>query len=83
MVLVALAVVGGPLSSWLLRDWTPFERLHGWVGVTAALLFLAAGVAGRRLECGRSRAFDAHAWLGLAALAAGALTFATGFDLLP
>lgn len=83
VALVALAVVGGPLSSWLLRDWTPFERLHGWVGITAAVLFLAAGAAGRRLERGRSRAFDAHGWLGLAALAAGALTFATGFVLLP
>lgn len=83
VALVALALVGGPLSSWLLRDWTPFERLHGWLGLLAAGLFLASAALGHRIEEGKGRSFDAHGWLGLAAMAAGALVFATGFVLLP
>jgi hypothetical protein len=83
VALVALAVLGGPLSSWLLRGWTPFERLHGWVGLCAAGLFIAAGVVGRNVEYGRRQGLDVHGWLGLAAVAAGALAFATGFVLLP
>ncbi len=83
MALVAVALVGGPLSSIFLRDWTPFERLHGWVGLLAAGLFVATGLLGRRLETGRSRNLDGHALIALAAVAAGALALGTGFVLLP
>jgi len=81
--LVLGALVVGPISSIWLRGWTPFERLHGWMGISAALLFSATAIAGHGLERGRHRALDAHALLALAAVAGGALAFATGFVLLP
>jgi hypothetical protein len=38
---------------------------------------------GRRLERGKSRAFDAHALLGLLAMLAALVAFVAGFVLLP
>ncbi len=80
---VLVGFVGGPLSSLLLRDWRPFEKFHGWLGLLVAGLFAAVAVLGRRLERGRSRAFEAHALLGLLAVALAALAAVAGFVLLP
>lgn len=83
---VALVVVGfaaGPLSAGLLRGWTPFATFHAAVGSAAALLFVAAAIAGRGLERGRSRARDLHALLGGLAVLLAALAAVAGFSLLP
>jgi hypothetical protein len=80
---VALGFISGPISSLWLRDWEPLRTFHGWIGISAALLFIAAMLIGRRLEHGRSRAFDAHALLGLLAMLAALVAFVAGFVLLP
>jgi len=83
VIVLLVGLLGGPLSSWWLRGWTPFERLHGWVGLCAAALFAATGWLGLRLERGRGRPVEAHAALGTLAVLVGALALATGFVLLP
>lgn len=83
---VVLALAGfvlGPLSAVTLRGWDAFASLHGALGLLAATLFAATALLGRRIERGRTRAFDVHAWLGgLAVLIAG-LAAVAGFALLP
>jgi hypothetical protein len=74
---------GGPLSMALLRGERPFGTAHAWIGLTTAALFLATALLGRRLERGRSRAFDAHALAGVLALLLAALAAVAGFVLLP
>jgi len=81
MLLVGFAV--GPASALLLRGWDPFRSIHALIATLAMLLFAASGVLGRRLERGRGRPLEAHAVIGLAAMLAGAASFATGFALLP
>jgi hypothetical protein len=66
-----------------LRDWDPFASFHGWLGLLAAALFAAAAALGHRIEEGQSRAFDAHALLGMLALLLAAVTAVAGFVLLP
>ncbi len=83
LILILLGFIGGPLSSLWLRGWRPFERLHAYLGLLAALLFGLAGLLGLRLERGRSRAVDLHGWLGLLALLAAAAAAVAGFVLLP
>lgn len=83
VAVVLVGFVGGPISAVTLRGFEPFESFHGLLGVAAALLFAAAAALGHRLEEGRSRAFDAHALLGMLALLAAALTAVAGFVLLP
>jgi hypothetical protein len=80
---VVLGFIGGPISSLWLREWEPLRTFHGWIGIAAAALFIAAMLLGRRLEHGRSRAFDAHALLGLIAMLAALVAFVAGFVLLP
>lgn len=83
VIAILVGAVGGPLSSWWLRGWTPFGTFHGLVGLACAGLFAAALVQGRKLERGELAAREAHARFGaLAALAAG-LTAIAGFVLLP
>ncbi len=80
---IVLGFTAGPVSAWWLRDWTPFQTLHSYLGTLALALFIATAVLGHRLQHGRGRPVEAHAWLGLlAALAAGLAAFA-GFVLLP
>jgi hypothetical protein len=81
MVLAGFAV--GPVSAVWLRGWDAFSTFHGWLGLVAASLFAAAAIAGRRLERGRSRAFEAHGRLGALALLAAAVAAVAGFVLLP
>ena len=83
VVAVVLGFISGPISSLWLREWEPLRTFHGWIGITTAALFIAAMLLGRRLEHGRSRAFDAHALLGLLAMLAALVAFVAGFVLLP
>ncbi len=83
---VALILSGGLLgllSSLWLRGWEPLRSFHGALAVGVVALCSAAAVLGHRLEEGKSRAFDAHAWLGLAAFLLAALASVAGFSLLP
>jgi hypothetical protein len=80
---VCLGFIAGPISALVLRDWEPLRTFHAWIGVLAAALFVAAAVLGRRLERGRSPAFDAHALLGLLAMLAALIAAVAGFVLLP
>jgi len=80
---IVLGFIGGPISSLWLRDWEPLRTFHAWIGIAAALLFIAAMLKGRRLERRESRAYDAHALLGLLAMLAALVAFVAGFVLLP
>jgi hypothetical protein len=80
---IVLGFIGGPISSLWLRDWEPLRTFHAWIGIAAGALFIAAMLMGRRLERGKSRAFDAHALLGLLAMLAALVAFVAGFVLLP
>jgi len=83
---VALALAGfvlGPISAVALRGWQAFASFHGLLGLAVAALFLAAAVLGRRLDRGRTRAVEAHAWLGALAVLGAALAAVAGFVLLP
>ena len=81
--MLLVGAVAGPLSWVLLRGGEPFETFHGWVGVLAAAALLTAGTLGRRLERGRSRAFDAHALAGGLAVLLAALAAMAGMAILP
>jgi hypothetical protein len=83
VALVLVGFVGGAVSAVVLRGWPAFGSLHGLLGLAVASLFLGAAVLGRRLERGRTRAFDAHAWLGGLAVLGAALAAVAGFVLLP
>jgi hypothetical protein len=83
VVVILVGFVGGPVSAWWLRGWEPLGTFHALVGTLVAGLFAAAAVAGRRIETGASRGFDAHALLGGLALLLGALAAVAGFALLP
>jgi hypothetical protein len=81
--MVAVGFVAGPLSMAWLRDREPFGTAHAWVGTATVVLFLAAGLLGRRLERGRGRPLDAHALLATLAVLAAGVAALTGFVLLP
>jgi hypothetical protein len=83
VALLLTGFVGGPVSAVWLRGWEPFASFHGLLGLTVAMLFAGAALVGRRLERGRSRAFQAHAWLGALAVLGAALAAVAGFVLLP
>lgn len=83
VVAVVVGFIAGPISAVWLRDWGPLETFHAWIGILAALLFAAAAILGHRIEEHRSRAFDAHALLGLLAMLAAVVAAVAGFVLLP
>lgn len=83
VVLIFVGAVGGPLSSWWLRDWTPFRTFHAWAGLACLLAFAGAALAGRRLERGRVAVRPFHARVALLAVLLGALCAVSGFVLLP
>ena len=83
VALIAIGSVGGPISSWWLREWTPFATFHAWAGIAALAAFVALAVIGRRLEEGRAAARPVHARLALLAALLGGLAAASGFVLLP
>jgi hypothetical protein len=83
VALIVVGAIGGPVSSWGLRGWTPFLTFHAWAGLAALTAFLAAAVMGRRLEQGRAGARSGHARLALLAALLAGLAAASGFVLLP
>jgi hypothetical protein len=83
VVLLLIGFLGGPLSALWLRGWDPFRSFHGLLGLVVACLFIATALIGRRLERGRSRAFEVHARLGAIAVLGAALAAVAGFVLLP
>ena len=92
-VAVAMLLVGfvlGPLSTFFLRGWTPFDTFHGVSGGIAGVLFALTAARGRALERGPARGGkndpttrDMHAILALASVAFGAMAAFAGFVLLP
>ncbi len=80
---VLVGFVGGLVSAVLLRGWTVFGSFHGGLGLAVVMLFAATAVLGRRIELGRARAFEAHAWLAALAVLGAALAAVAGFVLLP
>lgn len=83
VVAILIGLLAGPVSAVWLRDWEPIRTFHGVAGILAAALFFATAVLGKRLETGRTRAFDAHALLGLLAMLAAVVAGVAGFVLLP
>ena len=83
VVLILLGFVAGPISSFWLRGWEPFQKLHSWLGLLSAALFVATAVLGRRLELRRGGRPDLHGLFGLLAVLAAALTAMAGLVLLP
>ncbi len=83
MRLAILANIRGPISSWLLRNWTPFLTFHAWVGIAAVAVFVGLAVVGRRLEEGRAAARPVHSRLALLAALLAGLAAVSGFVLLP
>jgi hypothetical protein len=83
VVMVLVGFLAGPLSAVWLRGWDVFHSFHGVLGLLVASLFAATAVVGRRLERGRSRAFEAHARLAALAVLGAALAAVAGFVLLP
>ena len=61
VLLLLLGAIGGPLSAWWLRDWTPFRTFHAWAGLACLVAFLVLGAAGRRLERGELAGRPLHA----------------------
>jgi hypothetical protein len=73
----------GPLSSYFLRDWTPFQTFHALAGTLTIALFALAARYGRQLEQGLRRVRATHLGLVLAAMLCGAVAAMSGFVLLP
>jgi len=88
VLLACVGFVGGPLSAYFLRGWTPFSTLHALLGALAALLLVMTGIRGLALEGAAvgeesARLRAGHARLALAAVAVSALAAFAGFVLLP
>lgn len=83
VAMILAGFVAGPASMAWLRGESPFGTVHALLGGLAAALFGGAALLGRRLERGRSRAFDPHAVMGVLAVLAGAVAAVAGFVLLP
>lgn len=78
-----LGALAGVCSAVWLRGWSPLSSAHGMLGVLTLALFTGAAVLGRSLEAGERRFASRHGMLGLAGALATALTFGSGFVLLP
>ena len=83
IVVLLIGFVAGPASSFWLRGWEPFGKLHSWLGLTAAALFVATAALGHRLEQRRTGRADLHGLLGLLGVLVAALTAMAGLVLLP
>ena len=90
VLMLVTGFLGGPLSTWLLRGWTPFATFHGLAGRIAGLLFVVTAMRGHELELGPARGGandaktrDVHALLALAAMGFGTMAAFAGFVLLP
>jgi hypothetical protein len=80
---VIAGFVAGPLTSWLVRGWIPFTRLHAWAGLAALVLFASTSLIGLALKRRRSQRAALHGILGMLAILASALAVITGIELLP
>lgn len=83
---VILILVGFSLglpSAFFLRHVRPLHTLHGWVGLTAAVLFAAVGWMGLRIKKGDRRHLVLHGNLGLLAILLSVLVAILGIQLLP
>lgn len=78
-----LGALFGLCSAVWLRGWSPLASAHGMLGMLTLALFTGAAVFGRSLEAGERRFASRHGMLGLAGTLATALTFGSGFVLLP
>lgn len=83
VVLLCVGFILGPVSSYFLRDWTPFQTFHSLAGTFAIVLFVLAARLGSKLEQGRRSARAAHLQSVLAALLCAAVAAVSGFGLLP
>ena len=83
VLLVLIGAIGGPLSAWWLRSWTPFQTFHAWAGLACLAAFLFLAVAGLRLERGELAVRPLHARVALLAVLLAALSAISGFVLLP
>ena len=83
VVVILIGFVAGPTSSFWLRGWNPFEKLHSWLGLAAVALFVATAVLGGRLEQRRGGRPDLHGLLGLLGVLMAALAAMAGLVLLP
>jgi len=83
VALIALGAAAGPLSAWLLRDWTPFLSFHAWAGLATLSAFLVLARLGQKLERGATALRETHARVALLSALLAALAAASGFVLLP
>lgn len=83
VVAILIGFLAGPVSAVWLRNWEPISTFHSVAAILAASLFVGAAVLGKRLESGATRAFDAHALLGLLAMLVAVVAGVAGFVLLP
>jgi hypothetical protein len=83
IALILIGFAAGPLSSVLLRGWSPFATFHGILGALVAALFAAAAVYGQRLEKRAASSRQAHALLGALAVLGAIVAAVAGFVLLP
>ena len=82
VVLALLGFVGGAISSVVIREWKPFELLHGAIGVLVVILFSVTAILGRRAEKGEGDP-NLHGLMGVFAVLAALLAAVAGFVLLP
>jgi len=83
VAMVMVGLLGGVVSIVELRARAPLGTFHAFAALLSASLFGAAAWIGHRIEARKSRAVEAHGWLGLAATLAAALASLGGFVLLP
>lgn len=82
VVLAAVGLGTGLPSAVILRGWPALDTVHGWVGLVAAVLFVAAAGLGRQALQDRERA-ALHGLVALAAVAAALVACLAGLELLP
>ena len=82
-ILLTVGFAVGPVSSFVLRGWTPFTSLHAWAGVAAVACFGSTSLIGLKLKKKRSKRSQLHGVLGMVGMLAGALAAVTGIEMLP
>ena len=85
---IMLGFAGGPLTVWLVEGESPFHTAHGWIGLTAVVLWSATAGVGHQLEIGNKRFMtdkgrDTHAGLSVLAVLVSAVGAVFGYSLLP
>jgi hypothetical protein len=82
-ILLTAGFAIGPVSTLVLRGWTPFTTLHAWAGIAALACFGSTSLLGLGLKKKRNRRSQLHGVLGMVGMLAGALAAVTGIELLP